>query len=77
LLERLRARGCTRVFVGGLATDYCVKQTVLDARANGLDVVVLEDAIRAVEVNPGDGARALQEMVARGAVVTTIESIVT
>ncbi|HVY80478.1 MAG TPA: nicotinamidase [Steroidobacteraceae bacterium] len=75
LLERLRTRGATRVFVGGLATDYCVKQTVLDALANGLDVVVLEDAIRAVEAEPGDGARALQEMRTRGAIVATTEDI--
>jgi nicotinamidase/pyrazinamidase len=73
LLQRLR--NCVRVFVGGLATEYCVKATVLDALANGLAAVVLEDAIRAVEVKPGDGAGALAEMVARGAVVTRLQSI--
>src|SRR4029450_8728830 len=51
--------GLGRVFVGGLATDYCVKATALDARRAGLDVVILEDAVRAVDVKPGDGARAL------------------
>jgi nicotinamidase/pyrazinamidase len=74
LLERLR--NCVRVFVGGLATDYCVKETVLDAIANGLAAVVLEDAIRAVDVQPGDGTRALAEMVARGAMVARLENII-
>ena len=65
--EILRERGVDRLFVAGLATDYCVKNSVLDARRLGLDVVVLEDAVRPVEVNPGDGARALEEMEAAGA----------
>jgi nicotinamidase/pyrazinamidase len=63
----LRTRGVERVFVAGLATDYCVRQSVLDARTLGFDVVVLEDAIGAVDVNPGDGQRALAEMRAAGA----------
>ena len=66
LAERLRALGVSRVFVGGLATDYCVKATALDAREAGFDVVVLEDACRAVNVAPGDGERALAEMEAAG-----------
>ena len=56
-----------RVFVVGLTTEYCVKNTVLDARGLGLDVVVVEDAIRPVEVQPGDAERALAEMEAAGA----------
>lgn len=64
---RLRARGIRRLFVGGLATDYCVKNTVLDALRLGYAVQLLADAIRAVEVRPGDGARALAEMEAAGA----------
>ena len=64
---RLRARDIRRLFVGGLATDYCVKNTVLDALRLGYSVALLTDAIRAVEVNPGDGANALAEMVAAGA----------
>lgn len=64
---RLRARDIRRLFVGGLATDYCVKNTVLDALRLGYSVALLTDAIRAVEVNPGDGAHALAEMVAAGA----------
>jgi nicotinamidase/pyrazinamidase len=63
----LRAHGVDRLFVAGLATDYCVRASVLDARGEGLDVVVLEDAIGAVEVQPGDGARALAEMQRAGA----------
>ena len=63
----LAREGVRRVFVGGLATDYCVKATVLDARRAGLDVVVLEDAVRAVDIAPGDGERALAEMQAAGA----------
>jgi nicotinamidase/pyrazinamidase len=62
----LNGQGIRRVFVCGLATDYCVKATALDARKAGLDVVVLEDAIRGVEVKPGDCARAIEEMGAAG-----------
>jgi len=62
LAAQLSARGVRRVFVCGLATDYCVKATALDARRAGLDVVVIEDAIRGVEVKPGDCAKAVDEM---------------
>lgn len=62
LADLLRKRGIRRVFVGGLATDYCVKATALDAAKHGFAVTVLEDAIRGVEVQPGDCARALEEM---------------
>ena len=67
LAERLRARGVRRVFIAGLATDYCVKNTALDARDAGFDVVVVTDAIAAIDVEPGDGERALDAMRARGA----------
>ena len=70
LLDDLRARGVDHLVVCGLATDYCVRASVLDARAHGLGVTVVEDAIRAVEVAPGDGARALVEMREAGATVT-------
>jgi nicotinamidase/pyrazinamidase len=63
----LARRGIRRLFVGGLATDYCVKATALDARRAGLEVVVLEDAVGAVNVMPTDGDRALEEMAAAGA----------
>lgn len=64
---RLQGRGIRRLFVGGLATDYCVKNTVLDALRLGYAVRLLTDAIRAVDVRPGDGERALAEMAAAGA----------
>jgi nicotinamidase/pyrazinamidase len=73
LAEILRERGVTRVHVGGLATDYCVRATVLDARKAGLEAEVLVDASLPVEVTPGDGARVLQEMVAAGARPETLD----
>ena len=62
LAALLASRGIRRAFVCGLATDYCVKATALDARRTGLDVVVIEDAIRGVEVKPGDCLKAIDEM---------------
>ncbi len=58
----LRDRGITRVVVAGLATDYCVKATALDAAALGFGTAVLTDAIAAVGLEAGDGARALDEL---------------
>jgi nicotinamidase/pyrazinamidase len=69
LADDLRSRGVTHLVVGGLATDYCVRASVLDARRLGFDVTVLRDAIRGVDVNPGDSERALEEMQAAGATV--------
>lgn len=66
LADDLRAKGIERLFVCGLATDYCVKATALDARREGFEVVVVEDAVRAVNVNPGDGEKAIEEMRAAG-----------
>ena len=67
LLDDLRARGVDHLIVGGLATDYCVLASVLDARRFGLGVTVAEDGVRAVNVVEGDGARALQQMRDAGA----------
>lgn len=64
---RLRAAGVRRLFVGGLATDYCVLNTVRDALQLGYEVMLLTDAIRAVEIQPGDGQRAEAEMARLGA----------
>jgi nicotinamidase/pyrazinamidase len=63
----LHAAGATHIVVGGLATDYCVLQTVLDALELGFGVVVLRDAVAAVDLQPGDGERALARMAAAGA----------
>ena len=73
LAPRLRELGVKRLLVGGLATDYCVLNTVLDARKAGFEVLLLVDAIRAVNVKPGDGERAETKMLAAGAVATRLE----
>jgi nicotinamidase/pyrazinamidase len=75
LEDHLRAQGAERLFVTGIATDYCVRATVLDGRRLGFDVTVVEDAIRPVEVEPGDGERALDEMRAAGAEVASSEEV--
>ena len=62
----LRERGIARVIVCGLATDYCVNATALDARRLGFETEVLEDAIAAVDLKAGDGARAIAEMADAG-----------
>ena len=67
LAKTLRDEGVKEVWVGGLATDYCVKNTVLDARREGFSVKVVSDAMRPVEVNAGDGQRAIAEMQRAGA----------
>jgi nicotinamidase/pyrazinamidase len=66
LEEALRERGIERVVIVGLATDYCVKETSLDAVRLGFQAVALNDAMRAVDLDPGDGSRALAEMRAAG-----------
>lgn len=71
LALQLRRLGIEEVWVGGLATDYCVKNTVLDAAKEGFRVKAVTDAMRAVELQPGDGARALKEMQEAGAELTT------
>jgi nicotinamidase/pyrazinamidase len=72
----LRERGVHRLFVCGLATDYCVRQSVLDSLSLGFETVVLEDAVGAVNVEPGDGERALADMKVAGARVTTVDDFV-
>ncbi|HVF92365.1 MAG TPA: nicotinamidase [Blastocatellia bacterium] len=68
----LRENGIEEVWIGGLATDYCVKNTVLDARREGYTVKVVEEATRPVEVHPGDGLRAVEEMREAGAEIVTV-----
>jgi nicotinamidase/pyrazinamidase len=67
LSDELQRLGVTEVWVGGLATDYCVKNTVLDALKHGFEVKAVENAMKAVELNPGDGASAIEEMRRSGA----------
>ena len=67
--QKLREMGVTRLFIGGLATDYCVHATVLDGLKEELRVVLLTDAIRPVEVQPGDGDRAIAQMREAGALM--------
>lgn len=64
---RLNRQGIERLFIGGLATDYCVKSTVLDALQEGFETVLLQDASRGVEVKPGDIEQALTVMKQAGA----------
>jgi nicotinamidase/pyrazinamidase len=75
LAAKLRERGVDRVAVCGLATDYCVRASAIDACREGFDVTVIEDAIRPVEVEPGDGERALREMREAGAKVASSEQL--
>ncbi len=65
----LRSAGVTRVTVVGLATDYCVKETAIDAATSGFETSVLADGMRAVDLSPGDGARAVAAMVEAGVTV--------
>jgi nicotinamidase/pyrazinamidase len=67
LSTKLHERGITRLLVGGLATDYCVKETVVDGLKYGFQVFHLDDASRGVNVRPDDSERALADMVAAGA----------
>lgn len=76
LQQQLRTAGVKRVVLGGLATDYCVRFSGADAHAAGLDVVVLQDAVCAVDIHPGDGERALQELAAAGAAFATCDELV-
>jgi len=73
LANDLRLNGVSRIFVCGLATDYCVKNTVLDGLALGFDVVLLTDAIRGINVNPSDAEKAVEAMILRGAKTATLE----
>ncbi len=76
LANRLHHMNIQQVFVGGLATDYCVLHTVLDALREGFAVYVLTDAVRAVNVAAEDGNRALAQMQRKGANLITLEALV-
>jgi nicotinamidase/pyrazinamidase len=76
LAALLRDRDVDEVVVCGLATDYCVRASAIDACREGFDVIVATDAVRPVEVEPGDGERALEEMRAAGARTASSDEIV-
>lgn len=72
----LRSNGIQRLLIGGLATDYCVLNTVRDAITRGYHVYLLIDAIRAIDAQPNDGARALNEMKNLGAQFITLQKVI-
>ena len=65
----LRRRGVVRLVIAGLATDYCVRATALDGLARHFEVQLLARATRPVDLNPGDGRRAIDEVIAAGGTV--------
>jgi nicotinamidase/pyrazinamidase len=71
LESMLREQGVARVVIGGLATDYCVRATAIDAVDRGFAAAVLTDAVAAVDLQPGDGERALEDVAAAGADLDT------
>lgn len=71
----LEGRGVKRLFIGGLATDYCVRASVLDAARQGFRPVLLLDAIRGIDVEEGDQAAAMDEMIRAGATTATLRSL--
>ncbi|MFB0526743.1 MAG: nicotinamidase [bacterium] len=73
--ELLKSSGIKELFIGGLATDYCVKSSVLDALKSGFKVKLLMDAIRGVNMKPKDSEEAIEEMVSRGAEKMTLEEL--
>ncbi len=75
LAARLRDEAVERVVVVGLATDYCVLSTALSAVQEGFDAVVVEDAVRAVDVVPGDGEAALAKMRQAGVTVHAVQKV--
>lgn len=75
LREELEGKGVKRLFIGGLATEYCVKSTVLDALKAGFEVMILEDAVRGIDAVPGDVEGAMREMVEKGTKKVTLSSI--
>lgn len=76
LAQLVAEKGIDHLCIGGLATDYCVRTTVLDALAHGLTVTVLTDAIAGVDLQPGDSERALAEMRSAGARMLGVAELV-
>ena len=75
LADRLKRQGIRRLFIGGLATDYCVKETVLDALEAGFETIYLEDASKGVEVAPGDTSKTTAQMQEAGAYSISIQDL--
>lgn len=75
LARILREREAGEVYICGLATDYCVRASAIDACREGFDVTVVEDAVRGVEVDEGDSERALADMRAAGARIATSDEV--
>ncbi len=75
LVEELKRKSVERAFVGGLATEYCVKNTVLDALTIGFETVLLVDAIRGINIKADDSKKAIDEMVKKGAKIATLLDI--
>ena len=71
-INLLKIFGIKELYIGGLATDYCVKYSVIDALKSGLKVKLLIDAIKGVDINPGDSERSIKEMISAGAKKTTL-----
>jgi nicotinamidase/pyrazinamidase len=75
LVQRLKVQGIRQILVGGLATDYCIKSTVLDGLKARFRVYFLSDATRAVNVHPGDEQKSIQEMLTAGAHSLTFDQL--
>lgn len=73
--EQLRRDGVTHLYVGGLATDYCVRASALDARRACLAITLLVDAVRGVNLHPDDSERAIEEMQAAGVQLATLDRV--
>jgi len=71
----LKIRGIRRLAITGLATDYCVKATAIDAARKGFEVYVVKEAVRAVNLNPGDERKAFEEMEKSGVRIVTLDEI--
>jgi nicotinamidase/pyrazinamidase len=76
LLTQLKEAKIQRLYIGGLATDYCVLQTVLDALNHGFSVFLMQDTIRAVNVEPDDGEKAISQMLSQGARLINSDAVV-
>lgn len=76
LEQRLRKLGVDEIYLGGLTTDYCVRESALDARKAGYSVTIVKDCIKAVEARAGDGDRALADMRRAGAKISKSSEVI-